>query len=432
MNALSGPSPLGENAVPCSTRGSSQQLLVKIIAVGYERLAPWPVVIALAGLAITTLSGLGSYKPFVYLIQFLVLMHAAGSLWSGVRPGRAVWLMLLAPAVFMLCDLLSPTGGLDRYAARNLLAFVAIAGAFWMLPRRWPARVGRSLYLAIVGGLTAIAVTHAVLLWLYLEPHGLMGNPRLLFGNPHFIALQATVVGLVMAHAWAQRGVARAIAALGVVAVVVNILLLESIIATLSIAAGAAVVACAYLPRRLRLVAGGVGGLVLLAVLTYPMIPEPYEIPLDWIMREAGASRPDERFKLWSDAWRLQQESGVVEWLVGHGFAGFSGNYREIWNFPHHFPLEVLYNSGLLGLLAFMLAAGALAEGVVRSLAPGRPTALLATALLVAVGLFTFLTLPLTSRVGAHALGLSIGFWLWAARRDSFDEHEPWPARGSR
>lgn len=393
-------------------------LQVIFTASGYPRAGSWLCTVVLWGLAATTLSGLGSYKPFVYLIVVLVLIQAAQLALAGRVPPAALGLLLLTPATLVVCDLVAPGGISDRNDVRNVIAFAAVACSVWMLPTDWGPRGRRSVYLVAVATLALISIAHAVTLWLFLEPHGPMGNPQLLHENPHFISLEATVAGLVSVHAWYSGGASRWLALVTVAAVLAIVVLLGSVMATLSLGIAGIVVIAAHLSLRWRLVLAGVAVLLAFAVLIYPMIPDRFEIPLEWIMEEVGASRPDARFELWSDAWRLQLQSNGVEWLLGHGLQGFATNYPDIWVFPHHFPLEVLYNSGLVGLTAFIVAVAALVIGLWRSLRPGRGTLLLSVALLCAVGVFTFLTLPLTSRVTAHALGFCIGFWLWARKSE--------------
>lgn len=74
----------------------------------------------------------------------------------------------------------------------------------------------------------------------------------------------------------------------------------------------------------------------------------------------------EERVVIWQDAWKMQRDSSVTQWVVGHGLDTFEKNYKPYshyhlekvdFNSPHNFILELLYISGVFGLLLaiFML-----------------------------------------------------------------------------
>lgn len=74
----------------------------------------------------------------------------------------------------------------------------------------------------------------------------------------------------------------------------------------------------------------------------------------------------EERVVIWQDAWKMQRDSSVTQWVLGHGLDTFEANYKPYshyhlenidFNSPHHFILELLYLSGIFGLLLanFML-----------------------------------------------------------------------------
>lgn len=381
----------------------------------YARIEQWLVLVCLAGLAAITLSGQGSYKPFVYLTELLVLVHLACWLWWGRVVRRTVVWLAVTPVAFIACDVIAADSS-NKHAVQNLLAFLALAAAARMLPVSWD--VGRRTHAAILAVFASVALAHAATLWLYLEPVGPVQNPGLLSHNPHFIALQAAAVVPVMVHGWFQGGAARWIAAVGIVAALACLVLLDSLMGLAALGAAALAVAAVYVSRRLRWGLMAAGGGALAWLLVYPVVPELFDDVLSWLRDSIGATRLDERFQIWTDSWQLQRQSSLREWLFGHGLGGYESDYPEIWVFPHHFGLEVLYNSGIVGLAVFLTATAALIVQLSSYVGRKRPELLLSVGLLVSVGVFTFLTLPLTSRVTTHALGLVVGFSLWALKRE--------------
>lgn len=72
----------------------------------------------------------------------------------------------------------------------------------------------------------------------------------------------------------------------------------------------------------------------------------------------------EERVAIWHDDWKMQQTSNNKEWLVGHGLQSFFGDFKPYstyhlssidYNSPHNHILEILYTSGILGLVCFIL-----------------------------------------------------------------------------
>ena len=68
----------------------------------------------------------------------------------------------------------------------------------------------------------------------------------------------------------------------------------------------------------------------------------------------------EERVVIWRDTWRMQSESAPIEWLIGHGLNSFKTDFVPFsyfhlqhmdFNSPHNFFLELLYISGVIGLV---------------------------------------------------------------------------------
>ena len=69
----------------------------------------------------------------------------------------------------------------------------------------------------------------------------------------------------------------------------------------------------------------------------------------------------DERSLIWTDTWQMQKASSPINWLYGHGLNNFTVDFRPYSTYlakyhahftsPHNIFLDVLYSSGVLGLL---------------------------------------------------------------------------------
>lgn len=71
--------------------------------------------------------------------------------------------------------------------------------------------------------------------------------------------------------------------------------------------------------------------------------------------------KTEERNVIWRDAWNMQTDSTVKNWIVGHGIDSFKQDFAPYSHYkqknvtfesPHNVILEVLYSGGLLGLLS--------------------------------------------------------------------------------
>jgi O-antigen ligase len=74
----------------------------------------------------------------------------------------------------------------------------------------------------------------------------------------------------------------------------------------------------------------------------------------------------DERWEIWLESIRLQQNSTGLQWLFGHGLGRFVYDYQvvsqlhgiKLYVGPHNFIMEILYSHGVLGLLVVTLLLG--------------------------------------------------------------------------
>lgn len=75
----------------------------------------------------------------------------------------------------------------------------------------------------------------------------------------------------------------------------------------------------------------------------------------------------DERILIWRDTWNLLLDNTFAEWIIGNGIGVFRTVYPEYHAraydnliFPHFFPLEILYDSGLIALILVVASVTAL------------------------------------------------------------------------
>ncbi len=113
----------------------------------------------------------------------------------------------------------------------------------------------------------------------------------------------------------------------------------------------------------------------------------------DRLIELAQKIRTEERTVIWHDAWQMQSSSTSQQWLYGHGLNSFVVDFKEFSRFhrekninyrsPHNIFLDVLYASGILGLLLAALVIYHLYLNLIKITHNDRNNATLACAMLV-------------------------------------------------
>ena len=142
----------------------------------------------------------------------------------------------------------------------------------------------------------------------------------------------------------------------------------------------------------------------------------------------------DERSIMWIDSLEMQRAANKIGWIAGHGLGGFRSNFENFsrlnefkaFDFPHNIFLEILYNSGLLGLLIFVMCLGFLIKKLLSAYKQSEDHCyLFAITLLFTVFVFVFLTLPFLSRYSAYCLAFVIGYGANIAQRKQLSDGSP-------
>lgn len=135
----------------------------------------------------------------------------------------------------------------------------------------------------------------------------------------------------------------------------------------------------------------------------------------------------EERVTIWQDTWRLQETGSWQQWLVGHGMDRFEEDFKPYsryhsakadlagtvkdFNAPHNHFLEVLYTSGILGLMLFFYLLWWLYSRLASLIATPqvRSMALLLGAVLTMHLLFIFITIPFFTAYNLSVLAIVAG-----------------------
>lgn len=136
----------------------------------------------------------------------------------------------------------------------------------------------------------------------------------------------------------------------------------------------------------------------------------------------------EERVVIWHNAWQMQQASQPAEWLWGHGLDSYREAFKQYsqyhgivdFNSPHNSAFELLYISGIAGLLCYLVFYLLLYYRLWKF--ARRPETSAAAGLMISVAtfnaLFISITIPVFTSYNLYVLAIVVGglFWLRAIR----------------
>lgn len=133
----------------------------------------------------------------------------------------------------------------------------------------------------------------------------------------------------------------------------------------------------------------------------------------------------EERNVIWRDAWTMQKTSDIKQWLAGHGLNSYENNFMNFSSYhaknidfgsPHNWILEMLYISGVVGLVVFVFAyiyTWRQLMFTVKYSAENKAVALMLCAMLTISMIMGFLTVKVFSHYTVFQLAFVMGVASW-------------------
>jgi len=141
----------------------------------------------------------------------------------------------------------------------------------------------------------------------------------------------------------------------------------------------------------------------------------------------------EERVAIWQDALAMQEESNWFQWLLGHGLGGFESGFKAFsynhggvgFTTPHNFFIEILYTSGIVGVLIVVIGEGFFVVAIHRLYWNTRydsqkVLAILVLVLFTMLFIHTFLTISFFSRQSTYFLAIIIGLGGGVLNKEKF------------
>lgn len=148
----------------------------------------------------------------------------------------------------------------------------------------------------------------------------------------------------------------------------------------------------------------GIAGLTIISILLYLLLPDFFSNRVDDLIENI---KTEERVQIWSDALTMQASNNIGSWLIGHGPGSYEtffrayNNFQAKINFPHNFILEILFESGIVGLTLITLLYQKLYASIFRMHKQQpklRPESMLMFMCITANLILSFLTFPFYSK----------------------------------
>jgi len=294
------------------------------------------------------------YRTLIYVNIGLVVILAHRE-W--LRPGsRGTMAAIVAmPLALIVLQLLS--GGPNVRDIRHLVAITFLTIGIWQLASVPPsdAKVERRLYLVALIGIVGYAALQSFLVAMTSNHFGTTKNP-------HYLAQYCLMLIPVATYLFHRSSPALRLLA-GTALVALFALLLD----TASRPAWLSLLLAAVLALWLRRQILSWWTVVMVAVIgvLYAANVSDFAGRIDDLYANIGT---EERVFIWRDTWTAQLAGSAWQWLVGHGIDHFRDAYRHFstrdfgidFNTPHNFLLELLYTSGIAGLVVVIAAIASL------------------------------------------------------------------------
>ncbi len=343
---------------------------------------------------------LGNYKTLFYYCAFFLLVISCLDHASLLRlvQRREVALLLCGALLLLLLGLLPlPDNGATRRYLQNIVYFAILTLAALTLIEQLPAGIRRAMP-ALFSLLFCAGLVYQ--LAGLLTVNSLTAH----YWNQHFLAQFCLIALPVLSFCLLRHPTAISVALwLPFTAIALLLLVVtQSRPGWIALLISLGLLATLYLRGRSRGLI--LGALVIGMSATYLLLPELVAASVDDLIENIGQ---EERVTIWRDGLRMQLDADPLYWLFGHGPGSYKGHfasfntYQDAIYFPHNYVLELLFESGIIGLTLVCAMYGGLfkiAHPMVRNDSKDRPLMLTLLWILLAQLLFCFLTLPFYSK----------------------------------
>lgn len=137
----------------------------------------------------------------------------------------------------------------------------------------------------------------------------------------------------------------------------------------------------------------------------------------------------EERVAIWQETWTMQTKSYLPEWIVGHGLNSFEESFKPYssyhlknidFNSPHNYLLELLFTSGMLGLVVVFAMLWSVYKRLIYFIKLGdeqKNVYITLLSVLTTSVIFASITLPFFNSYSMNIIALVVGMMFYLSKR---------------
>lgn len=249
----------------------------------------------------------------------------------------------------------------------------------------------------------------ATSLWIFNNPYGTTKNP-------HYLALYSSVGIIVSLYCFLNTSI-KLKWVLGVCVLLLGTFLIQSASRPAWISLITSGLLSTYFLKKKSQLISILAIVLTLLVLTLTNVGG-FAERSSALIKNVGT---EERVAIWQETWKMQANSTLPEWIVGHGINTFEESYKPYssyhlknidFNSPHNYLLELLYLSGWLGLLLAFCMFWAIYKKLVCSIMKEDEHKFIYITLLAVLTssvVFASITLPFFTSYSMNIIALVVG-----------------------
>lgn len=356
------------------------------------------------------------YRFFAYLNLVFVLILFPSTFGKGNRDDlRLLFCVLTIPIAFTLLHFLAVIQLEYIKEIRRITLATFLAIGIWMLAKNSEQYVRKNIFNALLVILFFYVSIQSVALWFLNKPYGTLKNPHYLaFFSSAFLIF--SIYAFFKSNRYVKWLIATAFVLLGIF--VLHSASRPTWIGLIS----SAILVLFFLEPKLRKYTAITFVLVLSGLIVFNI--GNFSGRFEALLFHLGT---EERAVIWQDAWTLQKSSSISQWIIGHGLSldAFEEAFKPFsqfhlvnndFNTPHNFILEILFASGVVGLLLFSYLIYVIVSRLlhlIRTQKDSRDLCLLLLVMLVTNLISVSITVPFTSSYNLMMIAMVAGIMLF-------------------
>ena len=359
-----------------------------------------------------------AYRFFAYLNVIVVAVGLYQLVEDGMLTKNLSWLktVIIFPIFFVLLHFIAQQNVIVLKEMRHLLIAVSLVLGIAMLSDKSRAYLKSNLYNIVALIIFIYALVQTVTIIFYGMPYGTTKNP-------HYLAFYSSISLIVCLYCF-FKGTLFYRYFFSICMFMLGFLLLEtgSRPAWLGLLFSLfSILLFLHSKQKLQAVIAVTAVVLILSITNAGSFLDRSKNLIMNLSRE-------ERVTIWTDTWTMQKDSSIGEWLVGHGIDSFEEDFKLYstyhkkqmdFNSPHNYFLEILYISGFLGLISFLVMFGVIYQKIISKILLNdlyKSQYIMLFAILTTSVIFAGITLPFFNAKSMNLIACLLGVILYIDR----------------